>query len=155
MRRFATAKSARSAYRDAATNLVRVRAWYADVTTARTAAQSATPVPSTRWRDFGPAATLLIIGMLGLSIATLSPSGKGGQYAVIVPPWYSLGQTVALIQHAGGQIADLNGGNVVIVHSNAPNFIRNLYRAGAWLVLDPLRLRGCGGDQTTGLKERT
>ena len=155
MRHFAKAKSARSAYRDAATNLVLGRALYADVTTARIPAQSATQGPNAQWRDFGPAASLLVLGMLALCIAMLSPSGKGGQYAVIAPPWYNLSQTVALIQHADGRIADLNGGHVVIVHSDKPDFVRNLYHAGAWLVVDPLRLRGCGGDQTKVLKGRT
>lgn len=112
--------------------------------------------PGHRWRDFGPAALLLAIGILGLVIATLSPSGRNGQYAVIAPPWYNSGQTVSLIQHADGQLASMNAASrVVIAHSEKPGFVRDLYRAGAWLVLDPLQLRGCGDVQTAVGKERS
>lgn len=99
-----------------------------------------------RLRDLGPAAALLFTGMTALLVATLSPSGKDDQYAVIAPPWYRLGETIALIQKADGGIADIGGpANVVIAHSKNPDFVRALYSAGAWLVIDPMTLRGCAG----------
>ena len=99
-----------------------------------------------RLRDLGPAAALLFAGMAALLIATLAPSGKDGQYAVIAPPWYRLGDTIALIQKAGGGIVDMGGpAYMVIAHSENPDFVRTLYGAGALLVIDPLRLRGCIG----------
>lgn len=100
------------------------------------------------WRDFGPAAALLLIGMAGLALAILAPSGRGGQYAVVAPPWYSQGRTIALIQQAGGSIAGRGGlRNIIIVHSENPAFARALYRAGAWLVIDPMSLQGCAGSK--------
>lgn len=97
------------------------------------------------WRDFGPAVLLLVVGIGALVAATLNPSGRDGRYAVIAPPWYDAGETLTLIQRAGGRIAAINAANgVVIAYSETPGFVGDLYRAGAWLVLDPVQLRGCG-----------
>lgn len=98
------------------------------------------------WRDLVPAVALLFVGMFGLVAATLAPTGKDGQYAVIAPPWYDLRQTITLIKTAGGGVADIGGpANIVIAHSEKPGFVRSLYGAGAWLVIDPMQLRGCVG----------
>jgi hypothetical protein len=97
-------------------------------------------------RDLWPAFALFFVGMMALLIATLSPSGKDGQYAVVAPPWYRLGDTVTLIQKADGGIVDMGGpANIIIAHSENPDFVRALYSAGAWLVVDPMKLRGCVG----------
>jgi hypothetical protein len=108
------------------------------------------------WRDFVPAAALLVVSSVGILVATLTPSADHGQYAVIAPPWYNLAQTVGLVGKAGGDLVDFGGlANVVIVHSANPSFVRALYRAGAWLVLDPVSLRGCLGferDPTPALR---
>lgn len=93
-----------------------------------------------------PAAGLLVLGLAGLVIATLTPSGAGGQYAVVAPPWYTLPRTIALVQKAQGRISDAGGpAYIVIAHGQGPGFEHALYAAGAWLVLDPMRLRGCAG----------
>jgi hypothetical protein len=98
------------------------------------------------WRDFIPAAALMIAVTAGIAVATLWPSGDRGQYAVIAPPSYDLGQTIALVQAAGGSIVDVGGlKNVVILHFADKNAVTALYHAGAWLVIDPQLLRGCAG----------
>jgi len=85
------------------------------------------------------------MGIFGLAATTLIPSGENGQYAVIVPPGYNAGRAIMLIQRAGGRVVAITPGrHIVIAHSERPGFERDLYRAGAWLVVDPLRLRGCG-----------
>jgi hypothetical protein len=98
------------------------------------------------WHDFVPAAILMIVITFGVFAATLWPSGDQDQYAVVAPPSYNLGRTIALVRAAGGGIVDVGGlKNVVIAHSADKNFVAALYRAGAWLVIDPQRLRGCIG----------
>jgi hypothetical protein len=98
------------------------------------------------WLDFAPAIALLIVSFGGIFIANFSPSGDRGQYAVVAPPWYNLTQTARLVGRAGGDIVDFGGlANVVIAHSEIPGFIPALYRAGAWLVIDPVAVRGCLG----------
>jgi hypothetical protein len=98
------------------------------------------------WLDFAPAIALLVVSAGGILMAGLSPSDDRGQYAVVAPPWYNLTQTVGLVATAGGDIVDLGSiAVVVIAHSENPGFVRALYRAGAWLVIDPVGLRGCLG----------
>jgi hypothetical protein len=98
------------------------------------------------WQDFMPAMVLLIVSAAGIFVAALSPSGDYGQYVVVAPPWFSLAQTVGLVDMAGGDIVDVGGlPSVVIVHSTNPRFVQALHRAGAWLVVDPVRPRGCWG----------
>lgn len=99
-----------------------------------------------RWLDFVPAAVLMIVVTFGIFAAALWPSGDQGQYAVVAPPSYNLGRTIELVRAAGGGVVDFGGlQNVVIVHSADKNFVAALYGAGAWLVIDPQRLRGCIG----------
>jgi hypothetical protein len=96
------------------------------------------------WLDFAPAIALLIVSVGGILIATVGPSGTRGQYAVVAPPWYNQAQTIGLVGIAGGDIVDLGGSaNIVVAHSENPGFTRALYHAGAWLVIDPMGLRGC------------
>lgn len=98
------------------------------------------------WRDFIPAAALMVGVIAIIAVARLWPSGDRGQYAVIAPPSYDLGQTVRLVRAAGGSIVDVGGlKNVVILHSADKNAVAALYHAGAWLVIDPQLLRGCAG----------
>jgi hypothetical protein len=100
--------------------------------------------------DFAPAIAFLVVSALGIFAAALSPTGDGGQYLVMVPFGYDLSQTVELVDAAGSDIVDLGGlTNVVIVHSENPRFVRALYRAGAWLVIDPMRPPGCLGFERT------
>jgi hypothetical protein len=98
------------------------------------------------WLELVPASVLLIASLGGVLVAALSPSGDRGQYAVVAPPWYNLTQAVGLVSSAGGDVVELGGfANVVIAHSENPQFVRALYRAGAWMVIDPLELKGCLG----------
>lgn len=99
-----------------------------------------------RWRDFVPAVVLMIAINFGVFAATLWPSGDQDQYAVMAPPSYNLGRTIVLVRAAGGGVVEVGGiKNIVIAHSANKNFVAALYRAGAWLVIDPQRLRGCIG----------
>jgi hypothetical protein len=98
------------------------------------------------WRDCGPALALLIVSAIGIMAGSFSPTGHYGQYAVLAPPWYDFAQTVGLVDRAGGTIVGVTAMSaLLIVHSDQHGFVRALYRAGAWLVVDPGRLRGCLG----------
>ncbi len=99
-----------------------------------------------RLKDLLPALGLLLFSTVSVFLATLRPAEDRDQFAVVAPPWYSLMQTAALVARAGGSIVGAGGyGNVIIAHSNHAAFQDALYQAGAWLVLDPLLLRGCLG----------
>lgn len=99
------------------------------------------------WWELLPAAGLLVLGLVGILAATLAPTGRGGRYAVVAPPGFTLAQKVTLVQRAQGLIADMRADqHIVIAHSDDPQFVSKLYDAGAWLVIDPLRVHGCGAN---------
>jgi len=127
-------------------------------------AMPATPAldaKSSHFKALWPAALLLAVGLAGLAAATLAPTGKGDQYAVIAPPWYTMAQTIDLVRNTQGQIVEIGKpfrimpGTIVITHSARPDFVTAAYRAGAWLVIDPMRLRGCIGLLPISGKTRT
>ena len=96
-------------------------------------------------RDLLPALVLLLLSLVGVTVAGLAPRDPSGQVAVIAPPWYGFDETAALVAGVEGAIVEEGGfGNVLIAQSTEPGFVRRLYGAGAWLVLDPMVLRGCG-----------
>jgi hypothetical protein len=96
------------------------------------------------WSGLLPALALLLSSVLGALVAGLVPAAGQTQVAVVTAPWWGLMRTVEMIGAADGTILDAGGlPNVVIAHSDDPGFVDALYRAGAWLVLDPVLLRGC------------
>jgi hypothetical protein len=98
------------------------------------------------WVPLMPAALLLMASLFGSLAVGLVPRAGATQYAVLGPPWLGSGRMLALVDAAGGLPLDTGGwSNVVIAHSDDPDFAAALYRAGAWLVLDAVRLRGCLG----------
>lgn len=98
------------------------------------------------WVPLIPAVLLLMASLIGSMAIGLMPRAGATQYAVLGPPWLGPGRMLALVDEAGGVPLDTGGWpNVVIAHSDAPDFAAALYRAGAWLVLDAVQLRGCLG----------
>jgi hypothetical protein len=90
-----------------------------------------------------PALALLAVTVVATCVGGLWPSGRTGQYAVIAPPWFDLGRTVQLAAAADGAVVAVGGwSNVAVVRADS---LWALYAAGAWLVLDPGKLRGCLG----------
>ncbi len=64
--------------------------------------------------------------------------------AVLGRPGGGIGETVAIVAAAGGELVRPGPAGLVVARSDAPGFVRRLYDAGAWLVLDPLVAGGCG-----------
>ena len=98
------------------------------------------------WSGLLPSAALLLCSAFAALMVGLAPTAGQTQFAVITAPWWDLSRTAALVGAAEGDILDVGGlPNVVIAHSDAPGFVAALYEQGAWLVLDPVLLRGCLG----------
>lgn len=95
-------------------------------------------------RDLIPAIALLVILLGGLAAATLMPTGKDDQYVVMVAPWRSLTSVLSSIKTAEGAIVSINdSAGLITVYSEHKDFPSRLYRAGVWLVFEPLQPEGC------------
>lgn len=63
---------------------------------------------------------------------------------MVGPLWADAAEAADIVARSGGSIVAGAGlPNVIIAHSDDPDFISTLYRSGAWLVLDAVKLRGC------------
>jgi hypothetical protein len=99
---------------------------------------------------FVPAILLLLLTLSAAGIASVVPAKGAHEVAVLLSPRTGLSDAANIIGRAGGQlVADGEFPNLVIAFSKGPDFAAALYRAGAWLVLDPLAAHGCGGTVTT------
>ena len=95
-------------------------------------------------RDLVPAILLLVMLLGGLAAAVLTPTGKDDQYVVMVAPWRTLNSVINSIQLAEGAIISINASSSLItVYSEHKDFPSRLYRAGEWLVFEPLQPGGC------------
>lgn len=98
----------------------------------------------TIWADWAPKLALLLASAIAFPIGSFIPTGNQGQYIVLAPLWYDFEQTAGLVNTAGGRIVGLGASSVLfIVHSEQPEFVRALYSAGAWLVIDAGAPGGC------------
>jgi hypothetical protein len=67
-----------------------------------------------------------------------------GPVAVIFPPWWNAMRAVSAAAE-GGAVLGLGGANfIVFVLPDETHGRERLWRAGAWLLLDPHGLAGCG-----------
>ncbi|MCX5568979.1 MULTISPECIES: hypothetical protein [Kaistia] len=77
-------------------------------------------------------------------MSTLTADAGSAEVAVVAPPWADAADTAGIVARSGGSIVAGGGiANVIIAHSDSPDFISRLYHSGAWLVLDAIKLRGC------------
>lgn len=95
-------------------------------------------------KPYLPAFCLLIIGIVGLSIAALSDAGANGRYIVIAAPGATLADTINLVRDADGRIVQAGRfRNIVIAGSDRPDFPTALRHAGAWLAIAAPGRAGC------------
>lgn len=113
---------------------------------AHFAAWGSAPRDRRRGGTVVPVALLLAFSLFGALAAGLTPREGQAQLAIIGAPWKRLDDMAALVAAADGRIVEAAGlPNVIFARSDRPDFAAALYRAGAWLVLDPALLRGCVG----------
>jgi hypothetical protein len=104
-----------------------------------------------RFRDFIPALALLVLTVLGFGVLSTLPGRGQHQLAVLFPPRVGTVRAATLVAVAGGELVDSSRfANLVIATSLTPGFARALYKAGAWLVMDPIVAHGCGAAITVG-----
>lgn len=99
------------------------------------------------------AATLCLMVAAPTALAVSAPP-RSGQAAVLFDPGLSQAQTLVQISSAGAELVRFGqapGLVIVDLPEQGPGALRS---AGAWLVLDPLLLGGCGpASQTPSFQE--
>lgn len=100
-----------------------------------------------RLSDLAPAVSLLIVLLIGLTLALLSPTGKTEQYVIMVAPWNDLNSVFNSIQAANGTLISVNtaAATFITVHSDQKDFVNSLYSDGLWFVFEPGQIEGCIG----------
>jgi hypothetical protein len=88
-----------------------------------------------RW---AAAAVLVLAAWVAISAALAFRTEPGRSLAVFAPP----GRVLAVVVAAGGLPLQA-GGAIAIARSDAPDFVAQLYDAGALLVVDARRAGGC------------
>ncbi|KMO36527.1 hypothetical protein VQ02_15195 [Methylobacterium variabile] len=64
--------------------------------------------------------------------------------AVLGRPGGGVAGAAAIVAAAGGRLLGTGATGLVVARSDEAGFVRRLYGAGAWLVLDPAVAGGCG-----------
>lgn len=96
------------------------------------------------WRDLVPAGLLLLVSVVAIFVGSMTADAGTKEVAVVAPVWSNASETAEIVALSGGSIVASGGlANVIIARSDNPDFISALYRSGAWLVLDAVKLRGC------------
>jgi hypothetical protein len=104
-------------------------------------------------RNLAPALSLLVLSVLGIAALAIQPTRDQHELAVLAPPWDDLMRTAALVSMAGGKLVDRGGlPNVVVAFSASPGFATALYRAGAWLVMNPIVSHGCSANGSSDFR---
>ncbi|BCP51909.1 hypothetical protein K32_05260 [Kaistia sp. 32K] len=84
------------------------------------------------------------MSVLAIFLGSMTADAGTPEVAVVAPLWADAAETAEIIASSGGTIvANAGLANVLIARSDNPDFIARLYRTGAWLVLDAVKLRGC------------
>jgi hypothetical protein len=84
------------------------------------------------------------ISLTGVVAVFAAPAaGDAQSAAAIFPPWWSPAEAFAAAGSAGEVARTGAISSILIVHSPAPDLADRLRKAGALLVLDPLRLAQC------------
>lgn len=95
------------------------------------------------WTDVAPAVVLLLVGLLGLAVATLMATPVHGQFLVLSPK-DSATQLIEAVYQAGGGVVGLGGlPGIAIAASDNPDFEHAILAHGAWVVMPSPRVLGC------------
>jgi hypothetical protein len=84
----------------------------------------------------------LFAGFTPVALA-LAPKATGA-IAIVAAPWAADGEAARVVAAANGTIVGAtHGGNIVIAQSADADFVTQLYRSGALLVLDAAAVTAC------------
>ena len=101
-------------------------------------------IDSFRWPQWLCPVALLIVGWVFVAALIFRPGPGDAAVAVIFPPWWSTDRAFAAAASAEASIVRAGGfGSVLVVQPAAFDGLDRLYRAGAWLLLNPTGVGAC------------
>jgi hypothetical protein len=87
---------------------------------------------------------LLLVSWVGIAALTFRAGPGDKVVAVIFPPWWTLDRAFNAAASAEASIVRVGGlGSILVVEPAATNGLERLYRAGAWLSVNPAGVGGC------------
>ncbi|WP_028467523.1 hypothetical protein [Nisaea denitrificans] len=94
----------------------------------------------------GAAALLLCSTFFIAGLMLTAPVAPGQAVAAIFPPWLNKTEILGAVSTAGGRMLRHGGiDSVALVRLETPDDVQRLKHAGAWAVVAPAGLFGCGG----------
>jgi hypothetical protein len=104
-------------------------------------------IDSCRWPHWlGPVA-LLLVSWVWIAALTFRVGRGDDAVAVIFPPWWTADRAFAAAAEAEASIIRAGAfGSVLVVQPAALNGLQRLYRAGAWLAVNPTGSGACLGN---------
>lgn len=100
-------------------------------------------------RDLWPALLLLLGTVIAIALGVAVPKNDARQVAVVFAPGSVPHEIATAISLSGALLVRAGGfDNIVILQLNADSHYTDLYRHGAWLVLDPVAGGGCDNNLT-------
>jgi hypothetical protein len=85
-----------------------------------------------------------MFALAGLWVSVPAPPARVQTLLALFPPWWSANEVFQAASSVGFVVDMGAHGWTPVVHSETGALAQRLRNAGAWLVMDPRALRGCG-----------
>ncbi|WGR99896.1 hypothetical protein MTX26_03255 [Bradyrhizobium sp. ISRA443] len=110
-------------------------------------------IPLTRWPAWLGAAALLIASWIGIAALSLQVRAGTEVVAVAFPPWWGARRAVLAAASAHASIVRMTAvPTLLVVRPDRDGGLNRLYKAGAWLTVDPKAVAACiGADDELGI----
>ncbi len=106
--------------------------------------EHARQIESFRWPHWLCPVALLLVSWLWITAVTLRVGPGDNVVAVVFPPWWTTERSFAAAASAEASIVRVGGFSpVLVVQPAAVNGLERLYRAGAWLLVNPTGVGAC------------
>jgi len=104
---------------------------------------------STRLLDFATIAALICASVISILRIGLAPTNPTAGVAVVYAPWTAANVTMIQAVEAGARFVRFGGFQfIAVVIPERPDYVEQVMKSSAWLVVDPQALAACLGVST-------